>query len=95
MTLKSILEICDKDVHICIGSDNRWIFIPNEGGDVDHIYDVTIGNFLKYAPEEVLDANVICLRRGSTYLDFNIECPSSNTSIDDYGNIFVNCKPTD
>lgn len=95
MTLKSILALCEKDESICVLSINRWIFIPNESGKVDRIYNVTIGSLLKYAPDEVLDATVLGLRKGQTYLAFDVECPSRNTIIDDYGNIFVNCKPTD
>lgn len=95
MTLKSILALCEKDESICVLSTNRWIYIPNESGEVDRIYAVTVGNFIKYAPEEVLSANVVGLRKSSPNLAFDIECPSSNTIIDDYGNIFVNCKPTD
>ena len=94
MTLKSILEVCNKGESLYVLSDNRWVFIPQEDGEVDRIANRTVGSFMKYAPEEVLSANVVSFRVSSSDLVFDIECPTSNTIIDGE-DIYVGCKPTD
>lgn len=95
MTVRNILEILKKDQLVLIACNERWVFIPNEEGKVSRIQSVPACKLLQYAPEELLSATVVCLEIALPNIELSIECPAVNTILDDIGETFINCDPTD